>query len=104
MSNSAGAIPGPGKVLAPVPVKNTELPVGGVHPGDRITVISTPGPNDDPNTAPAAQSITATVVSVGDADSSGTIVINVEAASSDAPTLTALGATGRLAVVVQPRS
>lgn len=98
------SIPGPGKVLVGVPVKNTELPVGGVHPADHIAVISTPGPNDDPATATAGQSVTAVVVSVGTADSSGIIVINVEAAASDAPNLTSWGATGRLAVVVQPRS
>ena len=100
---AAGAIPGPGKVLVGVPVKNTSLPVGGVHSADHIKVISTPGPNDDPNSTTAGQSVSAVVVSIGDADNSGIIVINVEASASDAPALTAWGATGRLAVVVQPR-
>ena len=101
---ATGAIPGPGNVLVGVPVKATLLPVGGVHPADRITVISTPGANDDPKTAPPSQSINATVVAVAGVDNNGIVVISVEASASDAANLTAWGATGRLAVVVAPRS
>jgi len=101
---ASGAIPGPGSVLVGIPVKVTSLPVGGVQPADQITVISTPGANDDPATAPAAQSVNATVVAVAAADSNGVVVIGVQAKASDAAALTAWGATGRLAVVIGPRN
>ncbi len=100
---ATGTIPGPGNVLVGVPVKATSLPVGGVRPADRITVISTPGLNEDPKTAATPQSINAVVVAVAGADNNGIVVIGVEAPSTDAPSLAAWGATGRLAVVVRPR-
>lgn len=99
---ASGAIPQPGNVLVGLPVKSTQMPTGGVHPADHIQAISTPGPNDDPKTV-QAQTINAVVVSVAAPDTNGIVVINVEAAASDAPALAAWGGTGRLAVVVQPR-
>jgi hypothetical protein len=100
---SSASIPGAGEELVGVAVKVTQMPSGGVVPGDRISVVSTPGPNDDPKTAVPA-SITATVVSIGQPDSNGTVVVSVQASSVDGPTLAAWSATGRVAVLVQPHA
>ena len=95
--------PGPGQVLVAVAVPANRMPAGGLAPGDRVLVVSTPATDADPS-ASAPETIPATVVRVGGVDVNGIAVLDVTAATADGPTLAARSATGRIALVVQPRS
>ena len=81
----------------------TRMPAGGLAPGDRVLVVDTPAAEADPS-AVAPATIPATVVRVGGMDVNGVTVVDVTVATGDGPALAARAATGRIAVVVQPRT
>ena len=65
--------------------------------------MDTPAADADPPAGVPA-SITAVVVRVGAADLNGVSVVDVTVAPGDGPALAARSATGRIAIVVQPRT
>ncbi|GAA4898802.1 SAF domain-containing protein [Streptomonospora salina] len=91
--------PGTGKALTAIPLKPSQVPTSGLHRGDLIQVVSTPGQNGEA-TGEVPPSIATEVVRVGKPDADGLTVVDVEVESTDAPTLAARVATGRIAVVV----
>ena len=96
------APPGPGEVLVAVALPASRMPAGGLQPGDRVLIVETPALDADLSATPPA-TIPATVVRLAPADVNGVTVVDVTVATSDGPALAALTATGRIALVVQPR-
>jgi len=95
--------PGPGQVLVGVAVPAVRMPAGGLLAGDRVLIVDTPAADADPPTG-VPGSIPATVVRVGGADLNGVSVVDVTVTPGDGPALAARSATGRIAIVVQPRT
>ena len=100
---TAAAPPAAGQVLVGVAIPATRMPAGGLAPGDRVLVVDTPAAEADPS-AVAPATIPARVVRVGGMDVNGVTVVDVTVATGDGPALAARAATGRIAVVVQPRT
>jgi hypothetical protein len=100
---TAAAPPAAGQVLVGVAIPATRMPAGGLAPGDRVLVVDTPAAEANPS-ALAPATIPATVVRVGGMDVNGVTVVDVIVATADGPALAARAATGRIAVVVQPRT
>ena len=94
--------PGPGQVLVVLSLPAARMPASGLHPGDRLLVVDTPPTDAGPPMTPPA-TIPATVVRVGAPDLNGVTAVDVSAAAGDGPSLAARSATGRIAVIVQPR-
>lgn len=102
-SLTAAAPPAAGQLLVGLAVPANRMPAGGLTAGDRILVVDTPAADADPPTGPPP-TISATVVRVGAADLNGVSVVDVTVATGDGPALAARAATGRIAVVVEPRT
>lgn len=100
---TAAAPPAAGQVLVGVAIPATRMPAGGLGPGDRVLVVDTPAAEADPSVV-APATIPATVVRVGGMDVNGVTVVDVTVATGDGPALAARAATGRIALVVQPRT
>lgn len=96
------APPAAGQVLVALAVPPSRLPAGSLQPGDRILVVDTPAPGADAPTLPPS-TVAATVVRLGLPDVNGTTVVDVTVAAKDGPSLAAQSATGRIALVLQPR-
>ena len=94
--------PAPGEALVGLAVAADRMPAGGLTPGDRVLVVETPPAAGDPPTTPPV-TIAATVVRRGEPDLNGVTVVDVTVPAQDGPALAARAATGRIAVVVQPR-
>ena len=99
---TSAAPPAAGQVLVGVALPAERMPAGSLQPGDEVLVVDTPAAGADPPSTPPA-SIQATVVRVGAADVNGVSVVDVTVAAGDGPALAARAATGRIAVVLQPR-
>ena len=97
------APPAAGQVLVALAVPPSRLPAGSLQPGDRVLVVDTPSPGADVPTLPPA-TVAATVVRLGPPDVNGVTVVDVTVATADGPALAARSATGRIALVLQPRS
>lgn len=91
-----------GQVLVAIAVPATRIPAGGLQAGDRVLVVGTPAAGADPPTLPPT-TIAATVVRLGPTDLNGVTVVDVTVTSADGPALAARSATGRIALVLQPR-
>ncbi|MFZ0323692.1 MAG: SAF domain-containing protein [Actinomycetes bacterium] len=99
---TAVAPPGTDEVLVAVAIPATRMPAGGLQAGDRLLVVDTPNPDADPSGVPPA-TIPATVVRLGATDVNGVTVVDVTVATGDGPALAARTASGRIALVVEPR-
>lgn len=97
-----GVPPVPGQVLVAIALPATRMPAGSLQAGDRVLVVDTPAADAEPPTLPPS-TIPATVVRLGRPDLNGVTVIDVTVSSADGPALAARSATGRIAVVMQPR-
>lgn len=91
-----------GQVLVAIAVSTTRMSAGGLQAGDRVLVVDTPAAGADPPTLPPT-TIAATVVRLGTTDLNGVTVVDVTVTSADGPALAARSATGRIALVLQPR-
>lgn len=100
---TAAAPPGPGLVLVALAVPASRLPAGPLEAGDHLLVVDTPAPGADPPALPPS-SIPATLVRIGGTDSNGITVVDVTVIASAGPSLAARSATGRIALVLQPRT
>ena len=96
------APPAAGQVLVALAVPPSRLPAGSLQPGDRLLVVDTPAAGADAPTLPPA-TVTASVVRLGPPDVNGITVVDVIVAAKDGPSLAARSATGRIALVLQPR-
>jgi hypothetical protein len=94
--------PGPGQVLVVLSLPASRMPASGLRTGDHLLVVDTPAADAEPPTMPPG-TIPATVVRVGAPDLNGVTAVDVTAATGDGPSLAARAATGRIAVIVQPR-
>ena len=95
--------PAAGFALVGVAVKPTQMPDQPLRPGDRLLVVSTPPVDGDVSTDPPSL-VQATVVRVGALDDTGMRVVDVTVPDADAADLAARVATGRVALVLQPRA
>ena len=96
------APPTRGQVLVAIALPTSRMPAGSLQPGDRVLVVDTPPAGGDAPTLPPT-TIAATVVRLGPPDLNGMTVVDVTVASADGPALAARSATGRIALVLQPR-
>ena len=94
--------PAAGQVLVAIAVPPSRMPAGSLQPGDRVLVVDTPAEGGDPPALPPT-TIAATVVRFGSPDLNGVTVVDVTVATTDGPALAARSATGRIALVLQPR-
>ncbi|MGW7641747.1 SAF domain-containing protein [Streptomyces decoyicus] len=93
-----------GEQLVPVGLKPEQVPASALSPGMAVQIVRVPGEGqvakgsgDDDQ----AQPVTARVVQVGrPAPGSGAVVVDVAAASTDAPTLAAWVSTGNVRLLV----
>ena len=94
--------PGHNEVVVPLSLSPSRIPAERLLAGDRLLVVDTPPQQADPPSAKPA-TFEVTVARVGAPDLNGAVVIDVVAAAGDGPALAARAATGRFALVVQPR-
>jgi hypothetical protein len=95
-------VPAPGTQLVAVLVKPGQAPARGLVPGDRVSIVGTPGDGD---LAPLQHPVEATVhdqVTVGTGD--GASVIDLIVADADAPAVARAAASGHVAVIELPAS
>ena len=95
--------PTAGFALVGVAVKSTQMPDQPLRAGDRLLVVSTPPVDGDVTTDPPSV-LDATVVRVGAVDDTGLRVVDLTVPEAEAADLAARAATGRIALVLQPRA
>ena len=98
----SSAPPADGELLLGVAVPAGRMPTGQLLPGDSILVVETPANDAESATAPP-RTFQASLVRVAEPDLNGIVVLDVTVDEGDGPALAALSATGRVAVVVEPR-
>lgn len=96
-------VPPAGQSLVGVSLSPAQLPARPLRPGDQVRIVSTPRPQDDPPTADPA-SVRATVVDIRTQPDGARTIVDVTIATSDAANLAARAATGRVALILDPRT
>lgn len=95
-----------GQVLVPMPLKQGQMPARGLSPGQKVTVVSTPGSGGSSSAVDAAASTgttNATVAEVGPPNaSSGITVVDVRVPAAASVALAQLAATGNATVLLLP--
>jgi len=106
----AGGGLGDAKQVVGVEVKKGFAPRGELQPGDKVLAVVLPAQGEAAtsssakgSSAGASQDVEATVKSVGRADATGSLVVNLAVSSSDGPDLARDAAAGRIALVREPR-
>ncbi|MCZ7458221.1 SAF domain-containing protein [Streptomyces sp. WMMC940] len=99
---------GDNEQLVGLRLKPGQLPASKLSPGTKVLVVSTPAKDTTAETSKQQdsklpQTLPATVIEVGTADSSGSLTLDVAVAATDGPTLASRAASGNIAVVVEPR-
>ncbi|MFF2141957.1 SAF domain-containing protein [Kitasatospora sp. NPDC058190] len=87
----------PGQIVVGVSAKRSQLPASRLQPGVQIVVVNTPDNG-------RADSLPATVITVGRVDTDGSQVIDVAVGSADGPRLAQWVAGGRIQVLLAPRA
>jgi hypothetical protein len=107
-SVTGAEVPGPGKALVGVSVKQAQMPVTTLHPGDRVVLVATA---DTPtaqqptgNASAGSGPVDATVFAVGSTDPSGARTVDVILAEDLAAKVASASAAGKVAIVLVPRS
>ena len=95
--------PGKGQMLVPVAITSTRMPAAGLSTGDTLLVVDTPAADGDPPTV-APATVQAMVIRLAEPDLNGVTVVDLAVATADGPALAARAATGRIAVVLLPKS
>lgn len=95
--------PADGDLLLGVAVPAGRMPAGQLLPGDSILVVETPANESEPATT-APRTFRVSLVRVAEPDLNGVTVLDVTVDDGDGPALAALSATGRVAVVLEPRT
>ncbi|MEU3565821.1 SAF domain-containing protein, partial [Kitasatospora sp. NPDC006786] len=86
----------PGQIVVGVSAKRTQLPASRLQPGVQLVVVFTPDNG-------RADSLPATVITVGRVDTDGSQVIDVAVGTADGPRLAQWVASGRIQVLLAPR-
>ncbi|MEU1282987.1 SAF domain-containing protein [Kitasatospora sp. NPDC005856] len=86
----------PGQIVVGVSAKRTQLPASRLQPGVQLVVVFTPDNG-------RADSLSATVITVGRVDTDGSQVIDVAVGAADGPRLAQWVASGRIQVLLAPR-
>lgn len=95
-------LPEAGQSLVGVALTGAQLPAQTLRAGDQVRIVTTPRTQDDPPADdPAA--ITATVVQAHPLPEGGQTVVDVTVPNRDADDLAARAATGRVALILDPR-
>ncbi|WP_377272310.1 SAF domain-containing protein [Peterkaempfera sp. SMS 1(5)a] len=97
----------PGQQIVGVAAKHTQLPATALKPGRRVLVVSTPDTSSQQTGAGSTgtarpQTLSATVVTVGGADTDGTVVVDMAVDASSGPRLAEIVAGGRFMVILAP--
>ena len=100
---TAVAPPPQGDLLLGVAVPAGRMPTSQLLPGDSVLVVETPANESEPLTTPP-RTFRVSLVRVAEPDLNGVTVLDVTLDAGDGPSLAALSATGRVAVVVEPRT
>ncbi|MFJ9695229.1 SAF domain-containing protein [Kitasatospora sp. NPDC101183] len=87
----------PGQIVVGVSAKRSQLPAGRLQAGMQVVVVYTPDGG-------RADSLPATVITVGRVDTDGSQVIDVAVGAADGPRLAQWVAAGRLQVLLAPRA
>ncbi|MGA5821883.1 SAF domain-containing protein [Kitasatospora sp. NPDC094028] len=87
----------PGQVVVGVSAKRTQLPAGRLQAGMQIIVVNTPDNG-------RADSLPATVITVGRVDTDGSQVVDVAVGAADGPRLAQWVQSGRIQVLLAPRA
>ncbi len=95
-------IPPAGQSVVGVALPASLMPGEPLRAGDRVRVVGTPGADGNVTTGPQVQ-IAATVVSLHPGADQGKIVVSVLVGQDRAAELAARAATGRVAMVLDPR-
>jgi hypothetical protein len=94
--------PTAGEVMVGVAVPSGRMPTERLSAGDTVLVVETPA-NDGESPTDLPRTVRATVVRAGEPDINGLTVVDVTVDDGDGPALAALSATGRIALVLEPR-
>ncbi|MCX4673649.1 SAF domain-containing protein [Streptomyces sp. NBC_01381] len=107
----AGGALGDDKQLVGVEVKRGQAPREGLLAGDAVLAVVLPAQGEETasdakgNQAPAdPETVKATVVSVGRADATGSVTVNLAVPTTDGPRLAMKAAAKQVALVREPRS
>jgi hypothetical protein len=102
-------VPAPGQQVVGVELKPAQAPVRLLTPGEAVVLVVMPAANlagvDQAQGAESVRpvSIGATVVVASDPDTSGNVRVDVAVAQADGPTVAAMAAAGRIAIVLTTR-
>lgn len=97
----------PGQQIVGVAAKHTQLPATALKPGRQVIVVATPDTTQQGGDGAAAgttrpQTLNATVVTVGGADTDGTVVVDMAVNPSQGPRLAEIVASGHFVVILAP--
>jgi hypothetical protein len=106
--------PQPGQALVTVAVKPGQLPSGGLAPGSRLRVVSTPGSQTSsdggggtapsgPGSQPPVKDVRAVVDAVGGPATDGTMTVSLLVADADANAVAREASTNQIALVITAR-
>lgn len=106
-SVTGAEVPGPGDALVGVSVKQSQMPVTTLRPGDRVLLVATADTTAQQAagaaSAATAGAIEATIFTVGSTDSSGARTVDVVLAEEQAARVATASAAGKVAIVLVPR-
>lgn len=101
------AIPAPGQQVVGIELKPAQVPVRTLQPGDPVVLVVVPPASlagvSDQGKETRPVSIDATVAGASGPDTTGNVRVDVAVAQTDGPTVAAMAAAGRIAVVVTTR-
>ncbi|MFI2606864.1 SAF domain-containing protein [Kitasatospora sp. NPDC018619] len=86
----------PGQIVVGVSAKRSQLPASRLQPGVQLVIVFTPDNG-------RADSLPATVITVGRVDTDGSQVVDVAVGTADGPRLAQWVASGRIQVLLAPR-
>lgn len=87
----------PGQIIVGVAAHRSQLPASRLQPGMQVVIVYTPDNG-------RADSLTATVITVGRPDTDGSVVTDVAIGTADGPRLAQWVASGRIQVLLAPRA
>ena len=103
------AIPAPGQQLVGVELRPSQLPARVLKPGDAVILVVVPpagpvGVPDPQGSAPVAPvTIPATVAGATPPATNGNVRVDVAVSQADGPTVAAMAAAGRIAIILTTR-
>lgn len=107
-SVTSAQVPGPGEALVGVSVKQAQMPVTTLHPGDSVLLVPTGDTltgqqSTGTRSGAGGGSIAGSVFTVGSTDASGVRTVDVVLAGDQAVPVASASAAGKVAIVLVPR-